>query len=301
MEVPGWIQAPDTRALGSVSWVDTDADGNVWIAERCGANTCVDRDDLASIHMYDASGRWVKSFGEGMFVWPHGIHVDFDGNIWVTDGRGDGRRGYQVFKLSPDGEILMVLGEAGVTGDGPDHFGSPTDVLVAPNGDFFVSDGHEPDSNNRVLKFSSDGRFLMAWGMSGSRIGEFSVPHAMAMDSQGRLFVADRANNRIQIFNQEGDFLEEWPQFGRATGIAIAGDDIVYVSDNQSNADNNPGWERGIYVGNAADGSVLAFIPDPTRDPNATQATGAHGLAANDLGEIFGAEVLAETVRKYIR
>ncbi|MDG2088009.1 MAG: peptidyl-alpha-hydroxyglycine alpha-amidating lyase family protein [Arenicellaceae bacterium] len=299
-EIVGWIQSPDSRELGSVSWVDADPKGNIWIAERCGANSCIDRDDVSPIHMYSASGVRLAHFGDGMLVWPHGIHVDFDGNIWVTDGRGDGQRGYQAFKFNPAGEVLMTLGEAGVAGDGVGHFSSPTDVLVAPNGDIFVSDGHEPESNNRVLKFSADGKFIKSWGVSGSSAGEFSVPHALAMDSQGRLFVADRDNNRVQIFNQEGTYLAQWSQYGRATGIYISDDDTLYVSDNQSNLKNNPGWQRGIRVGDARDGLVKAFIPDPTLNPDMSQATGAHGLYANSFGEIYGAEVVAETVRKFV-
>lgn len=299
-EVPNWIQPPSSRSLGSVSWAYPDSAGNIWIAERCGQNDCVGRDDFAPILSFDPSGRLTKSFGAGMFVWPHGIFVDSDGSIWVTDARGDGRRGHQVLKFSSDGEMLMSLGEAGVAGDGTSQFNGPTDVAVASNGDIFVSDGHETDSNNRVLKFSRDGKFLKSWGGTGSDAGEFDVPHALAMDSRGRLFVADRNNNRIQIFDQEGVFLEEWSQFGRATGLYIAADDTIFVSDNQSNTQRNPGWRRGIYVGSARDGSVTAFIPDPDFDPDNAEATGAHGLCANAAGEIFGADVGAETLRKYV-
>ena len=155
--IPDWAEPPGLRDLGSVSWAYADADGNVWIVDRGGQNSCVDRDDVAPIHMYDANGRWVKSFGTGMFVFPHGIYVDPEGNIWATDAGGEGQRGHQVFKFSPEGEVLMTLGEAGVAGGGPDHFNAPTDVLVAPNGDIFVSDGHTADGNNRVVKLSSDG------------------------------------------------------------------------------------------------------------------------------------------------
>lgn len=299
-EIPSWA-APPARALGSVSWTHTDAAGNVWIVERCGRNTCVGHDDVAPIHMYDADGRWVRSFGEGMLVFPHGIYVDPDGDIWVTDGGGEAGRGHQVFKFSPDGEVLMRLGEAGVAGGGPDRFNAPTDVVVAPNGDIFVADGHTADGNNRIVKFSAEGRFIMSWGRTGAGPGEFIVPHALAMDSQGRVFVGDRNNNRIQIFDQDGEFLEEWSAFGRPSGLFISADDTIYVSDNQSNTQRNPGWHRGIRVGDARAGSVDAFIPDPAFDPANTAATGAHGLSANAQGEIFGGEVGGQTVKKYQR
>ncbi len=300
-EVSGWIQPPDFRALGAVSSVYPDGENNLWIAERCGQNSCVGRDNLAPVHLYHPSGRWVRGFGEALFVWPHGIYVDSDGNIWVTDADGDGPRGHQVFKFSPEGDILMTLGEAGVAGTAPGQFNGPTGVVVAPNGDIFVSEGHNPDSNNRVQKFSPDGEFLASFGGTGSAPGEFIVPHDIVMDSRGRLFVADRDNNRIQIFDQDGVYLDQWHQFGRASGLYIASDDTLYVSDNQSNTARNPGWERGIRVGSALDGSVGAFIPDPEFDPENAAATGAHGLAANAEGEIFGAEVGAATVRKYVR
>jgi DNA-binding beta-propeller fold protein YncE len=125
------------------------------------------------------------------------------------------------------------------------------------------------------------------------------VPHALALDSQGRLFVADRDNNRIQIFDQEGKFLAEWKQFGRPSGLYIGKDDTLYVSDNQSNNERNPGWNRGIWIGSARDGKVTAFIPDPEFDPTRAQETGAHGLAADAAGNIYGAEVYSLSVKKY--
>jgi DNA-binding beta-propeller fold protein YncE len=196
----------------------------------------------------------------------------------------------------------MTLGEAGRPGDGPGQLDSPTAVVVAPDGAIFVTDGHEPESNNRVLKFSPQGQFLTSWGGTGTGPGQFRVPHAIAIDSQGRVIVADRDNARLQVFDQEGEFLAEWPQFGRATGLYIAADDAMVVSDNQSNAARNPGWPRGIYLGSARDGSIAAFIADADFfDPGVAAATGAHGVAANAAGEIFGAEVGTRTVRKYVR
>ncbi len=298
---PNWAQLPEGRTWGAMSAADTGPDGGIWVAERCGQNSCVGRDDISPIHSFASSGHPTRHFGEGIFVWPHGIDVDHDGNVWVTDGRGEGGRGHQVFKFSPDGDLLMTLGTAGVAGNGPEHFNGPTDVVVAPNGDIFVSDGHEADGNNRVVKFSSGGRFLMTWGQTGTGPGEFVVPHALALDPTGRVFVADRDNNRIQIFDQDGNFLAEWRQFGRPSGIYIDPDGKLYVSDNQSNTERNRGWERGIRVGSATDGSVAAFIPDPEHDPDNPDATGAHDIAVDAAGNIYGAEVAEQTLRRYVR
>ena len=139
-----------------------------------------------------------------MFIFPHGATVDRDGNLWVTDARGENGIGHQVFKFSPDGKVLMTLGKAGVSGSTPDLFDQPTDVVVAPNGDIFVTDSHRNGKNNRIVRFTKDGKYIKEWGKKGSGRGEISEPHTIAMDSRGRLFVGDRENNRIQIFDQDG-------------------------------------------------------------------------------------------------
>jgi sugar lactone lactonase YvrE len=298
--IDAWLHAPAGRALGAASSVAAARDGTLFIAERCGANDCSASGDVAPILHADEDGHVLASFGAGRFAWPHGIRVDADGNVWVTDARAGNGRGHQVLEFDSTGKLLLALGEASVAGSDTAHFNGPTDVAIAQNGDVFVSDGHEDESNNRVLKFSRDGRFITQWGRTGSKPGEFLVPHALAFDSQGRLFVADRDNNRLQIFTQDGRFVAEWTQFGRPTGLFIAADDTLYVSDNQSNAERHPGWARGIRVGSARDGKVTAFIPDPEFDPARAQETGAHGLGVDLAGNIYGAEVFGQKVRKYL-
>jgi DNA-binding beta-propeller fold protein YncE len=299
--IASWLKAPADRVLGSISMIDVAADGSLWIAERCGENSCLGADGIAPIIHASADGRWLGAFGAGLFAWPHGIYVDPDGNLWVTDARGGEGRGHQVIEFAPDGRELLRLGVAGEPGSDTAHFNGPTDVVVGASGDVFVTDGHEDQSNNRVVKFTRDGKFIKAWGGTGSAPGQFLVPHAIAIDSRGRLFVADRDNNRIQIFDQDGKFLDEWKQFGRPSGLHIAADDTLYVSDNQSNEQRHPGWMRGIRVGSAKDGSVAAFIPDPEFDPKRAQETGAHGLTADAHGAIYGAEVYSQSVKKYVR
>jgi sugar lactone lactonase YvrE len=280
--------------------VDIGRDGSVWVAERCGANTCAGS-NLAPILRFDGSGKLLKSFGEGMFVFPHGIFVDHEGNVWITDAQGKDGKGHQVFKFSPDGKVLLTLGKAGVSGDGPDTFNQPSDVVVARNGDIFVADGHGGNSNARIVKFSKDGKFIKAWGKKGTGPGEFDTPHAIALDSKGRLFVGDRANNRIQIFDQDGKFIAEWKQFSRPSGIFIDKHDILYVADSESRNENHPGWKRGIRIGSAKNGTVTAFIPDPEPDPDHKPTSAAEGVAADGSGAVYGAEVGPKDVKKYVR
>jgi DNA-binding beta-propeller fold protein YncE len=301
--IENWAKLPDGRKWGQTISVDIDRDGkSIWVFERCGGTSC-DASDVAPILKIDPSGSVTKSFGAGMFVFPHGLHVDREGNVWATDGRGKGTKGQQVFKFSPDGKVLMTLGKAGVTGDGPDTFNSPSDVLVAPNGDIFVADGHGGDTSARIAKFSKDGTFIKAWGRKGSGPGEFNVPHRLAMDSSGRLFVADRSNNRIQVFDQDGKFLG-MEAVGRPSGVYIDAGDTIYVADSESNTTQNPGFRRGLRIGSAKDGRVAALIPDqePVKE-GAGPGTGsaAEGVAADVDGNVYGAEVDARKLMRYVK
>jgi len=253
--------------------------------------------------LFSQSGELIKSFGKNIFVWPHGIYVDKENNVWVTDARGESGIGHQVHKFSPDGKLLMSLGTKGKSGKGKYQFNGPSDVLIAPNGDIFVADGHGAGGNNRIIKFNSKGKFLKTWGKTGAESGEFRDPHALAMDSQGRLFVGDRGNSRTQLFDQEGNYITTWTQFGRPSGLFIDANDILYSADSESNATwgNNPGWKRGIRIGSAVDGWVTALIPDPEPDPDNASTTGAEGVAADSQGNIYGAEVGPRMLRKYTK
>jgi len=303
--VDGWAKMPEGRSWGATSAVEIDRGGNIWVAERCGANTCAGS-QLPPVLMFDRSGKLMKSFGSGMFVFPHGFYIDRGGNVWVTDGipPGGGKpdgKGHTVVKFSPDGKVLMTLGKAGAPGDGPDSFNQPSDVVVAANGDIFVADGHGGNSNARIVKLTREGKFIKAWGNKGAAPGEFDTPHTIALDSKGRLFVGDRNNNRIQIFDQEGKFLAEWKQFGRPSGIYIDRNDVLYVSDSESNTKRNPGWKRGIRIGSARDGSLTAFIPDPEPNPDASATSGAEGVAADAEGNVYGAEVGPKALKRYVK
>jgi len=299
--VEGWAKMPQGRTWGATSAVEIDRDGrSIWVGERCGANTCAGS-TLPVVLKFDAEGKLVASFGGDLFVFPHGIHVDPSGNVWLTDARGKDGRGHQVFQFSPDGKRLLTLGKAGVTGDGPDTFNQPSDVAVSTTGEIFVADGHDEDSNARIMKFSKDGKFLKSWGKRGKGPGEFDTPHGLAFDSKGRLFVADRSNNRIQIFDQDGKFLAEWKQFGRPSGIYIDKNDVLYVTDSESNSKTYPGFKRGIRVGSAKDGKVTAFIPDPEPDPEKVVTSAGEGVAADAQGNIYGAEVGPRALKRYVK
>jgi DNA-binding beta-propeller fold protein YncE len=294
--VDNWAQLPEGRAWGQAIGIDIDRDGrSVWVYERCGAKVCTGS-KLDPIHKLDPSGKVVASFGGGLINWPHGFFVDRDGNVWVTDGRGAEGKGHTVIKFSPEGKVLMTLGKPGVAGDGPDTFNAPSDVLVAPNGTIFVADGHGDKTNARIVKLASDGKFIKAWGQQGSGPGDFDVPHGLAMDSLGRLFVADRSNDRIQIFDQDGKFLADWRQFGRPSGLYIDKNDILYAADSQSGEKYNAPFRQGIRIGSVKDGKVTAFITEEGPKPNMPE-----GVAADDDGNVFGGFTDRQAVKKFAK
>src|SRR5262245_48663143 len=173
----GWAKLPDGRKWGATGAVDVDRDGNIWVFERCGGGSCAGS-SVPPIVKLEPSGKYLKSFGAGMFVQPHGIHVDRDNNVWVTDAQGKDGKGHVVVKFNQDGKVLLTLGKAGVAGDGPDTFNQPSDVITAPNGDIFVADGHGGESNSRIVKFNKDGKFIKTWGKRGTAPGDFGLPHA---------------------------------------------------------------------------------------------------------------------------
>lgn len=312
----GWAQLPNGRPMGAVGKVAIDPDGrHLWAIVRCErledparfGDECRDS-KTDPILQFSPDGKVVKSFGGGMFIWPHGLAVDPQGNVWVTDAvatnripKGD-KRGHIVVKFSPEGKVLLTLGTLGQEGSGSDHFTSPSDVAVAANGNVFVADGHNENGNNRIVKVSPDGKFVSAWGKSGWAPGEFHAIHAIAIDMRGRVFVGDRGNNRIQIFDQDGKSLTTpWTQFGKPSGIAFDGKDQIYVADSESDDVQNPGWEEGIRIGDAKSGWINAFILFPWGDPRQTAGNGAEFVAVDRDGNIYGGEPSPKRLQKYVR
>lgn len=314
--VRNWGQLPDGRSWGSTSAIEVDRDGrHIWVAERCGANSCAGS-DLHPILKLDPSGRVVTAFGAGLMIWPHGIHVDADGNVWVTDARAatpdelkkfpQARgKGHQVIKFSPEGKVLMTLGRPGEAGDPPHHLAEPNDVITAPNGDIFVAEGHvgqypeaTPDSVARVTKFSRDGTFMKAWGRLGTGRGEFRTPHALVFDSRGRLFVADRGNDRILIYDQAGTLLDEWKQFSRVSGMHMTEDDTLYAIDSESDPRRNAGWRKGIRIGSARTGEVDYLVPGHLTDT--PEGAAGEGITRDAEGNLYAAEVTVGGLTKFI-
>ena len=281
---------------GAAIGIIPDGKGGVWLHHRS---------EPPILHI-DASGNVVKTFGDGMFVSPHGFCQDRDGNFWAGDSGPFGDdpkavgKGFVVQKFSPDGKLLMTLGKPGVSQAGTDTFVGPTACAVAANGDLIIADGHIPrpstaqQDGDRLVRYTKDGKFVQAWGKQGTRPGEFWGPHALAFDSQGRLFVADRSNNRVQIFDKDMNYVDDWKHFGRPSGVWVLKDDTLLVSDSESsyggfrpaeigpskpgeNIPRNGGWKNGVSIGNAKDGSLKYFIND----------TRPEGLAADELGNIF--------------
>jgi sugar lactone lactonase YvrE len=332
------FKLPEGRTWGSTSAVDIAPDGRtIWVAERCSANRCVDAagnpSPLDVVLKFDQSGTLLASFGAGMFVFPHGIHVDRDGNVWVTDGSDNLPRrpqgqpdapmppmpakviGHQVFKFSPDGKLLLTLGKAGGNPPGPPadpaSFYQPNDVITLPNGDILVAEGHSDAENisNRIVRFDRTGKYVGQFGTRGSGPGEFIQPHGLALDSQGNLLVGDRSNNRVQMLTTDGKFIREYHAFSRPSGLWVDRNDMLYVADSESGSvSRDPKtkqlarteWIRGIRIGSLKDGKVIAFIPDPQKE--LTQGTlAAEGVAVDAAGNLYGAEVGPRKVQKYVK
>ncbi|MEM7417266.1 MAG: peptidyl-alpha-hydroxyglycine alpha-amidating lyase family protein [Gemmatimonadota bacterium] len=314
--VQNWGELPEGREWGSTAGIDIDPiDGHIWAYERCGAGTfgagapiTCETNPVDPIFKFDRNtGEVLANFGGDLMVTPHGIHVDAEGNVWVTDFAGnlERTRGHQVFKFSPEGEVLLTLGVAGQPGSEPGQFNQPNDVVTGPDGSIYVSDGHngqgminfaameagrEAGQTARIIKFSPEGEYLMEWGQLGVLHGEFRTPHALAFDSQGRLFVADRGNHRIEIFDQDGNYLDSRYAYGRISGIYITPDDMLYAIDSESSPTNHPNWRNGVRIGHVDEDRIVGFIPPFERESRVYQGTAGEGVVVDADGNVYAAE-----------
>jgi sugar lactone lactonase YvrE/mono/diheme cytochrome c family protein len=300
-----FFKLPPGRTMGSSSAVAVDSRGHIWVVDRCGKNDCA-TSDLDPIMEFDAKGTFIKAFGRGTVNFPHNLYIDAHDNLWVTDNRAQGSKGADILVFDPSGKLLRTLGKPGVAAIGPDTFETPNAVAIARDGTIFIADGHEPGKGAaRIVVLAPDGHFLRQWGDHGSGPGEMDVPHAIALDSKGRVFVGDRWNNRVDIFDQKGNLLETWKQFGRPSGLYIDRNDVLYVSDSESREPvgygHHPGWKRGVRIGSAKTGKVVAFIPDDFPTPDKVATSGGEGVTADPKGNVYSAQVGQKAVVRYTR
>ena len=269
--VENWAQFPDgITKWGGATGVDIDPrNGNIYVFHR---------NEAMPIMAFDRNGKFIRAWGQGMFKTTHFLRTDRDGNVWVTD-RGD----HQVFKFSPEGKLLMTLGQKGVVGDNEsrDAFNGVADLVIARNGDIFIADGES--TNTRVVKYSKDGKFVKWWGGLGTEPGKFDEPHSIAIDDRGRLYIGDRRNKRVQVFDQDGKFLTQWNHLGTPWGVFVK-DNRLYVVDGTAT--------NVLFIVDTKDGKVLDRVEGLN---NATAVT------VDSKGAIYIGEVNGTNVRKLVK
>ncbi|MBV9550004.1 MAG: hypothetical protein JO256_10075 [Alphaproteobacteria bacterium] len=282
-----WAQPEGARKWGAVSAIDIDKDGkSVWVFERCSGtrdDDCVQNPKMNPIMKFDEHGKLLKAFGAGMFHYPHGIFIDRNDHIWVVDGvTKNAVVGDTIRIFDQDGKLLETHGTNGMRGSATDpyNYNEVSDVLQAPNGDIFVADGHDPDGNFRVLKYDRNWKFITMWGQKGNGPTDFNPPHGLAMDKEGRLYVADRGNRAVKRFDQNGKLLDVWTQFGQPSGVFVDKNDTLYVADSTSNPASTA-FSPGIRMAKVSDGKIFGNIPWPEQGTE-------EGVAVADDGTIYG-------------
>ena len=302
-QVQNWAQTP--RPWGPANAISVDSKNNLWVVDRCEDKGC-GASNVAPVFELSPDGKTMKNFGAGLFVEPHQVAVDGEGNAWVVDAGLEAGKGMQVTKFSPDGKVLLKLGKPaqGKGSSALDVFDEPTGVAIASNGDVFVSQGHGEKQNvSRIAKFTKDGKFIKTFATWGAGDGQLRSPHALAIDSQDHLYAADRSNSRVVVFDKDGKFLTAWKQFGRPSGIYVDRNDMLYVIDSQSDdkaGDHyNPNCKRGVRVGSTKDGKVVAYIPPPI--PGDPKWQPPIGIAVDRNGAIYEASDDQKDVKKYVK
>lgn len=293
--VRGWPSLPEGEILGQATGVGVDSRGAVIVFHRAGRMWIepFPKDSIAAPTVWvldGVTGRLLRTWGAGVFIMPHGLSVDSEDNVWLTDV---GRQ--QVFKFTSDGRLLLTLGERAVAGADSTHFNRPTDVAVRPDGGFYVSDGYE---NTRVMRFDARGRFLRQWGSRGSGPGQLDLPHGIALDSMGRVYVADRSNARVQVFDSAGRFVADWhgPLLGRPYGVAVGPDGSVFTVDGGDQPERPP--DRAAATHLKADGAVIQrFGRFGNYDG---QFWRAHDVAVAADGAVYVVDVLGQRVQKFL-
>lgn len=284
-----WPQLEFGQSLGQATGIDVDREGKLYIFHRASRKWAepfpVEPISEDTIAVADADGRLIKSWGKNLFIMPHGLSLDRSGNVWVTDVGA-----HQVRQFSPTGQLLLTLGEFGKSGDDRAHFNRPTDVAFGPDGTVYVSDGYE---NTRVVRFTPKGGYLDEWGVPGKGPGQFDLPHGIAVDRKGRVYVADRSNLRLQIFDAAGRYLTEWgsDRLGDPYGVTVARDGSIYVIDGGFQPDRT----RARVVHLTASGRVLGTFTAATATNGDVLG---HDIAIGPDGTVYVADVWAKRVRR---
>ncbi len=267
---PDWPQLPAGRNFLEVSAVTIDDEGQVYVFHR----------GNDPITVFDKNGKFLRAFGEGLFSSPHGLKIDPEGFLWAVDNGS-----HVILKLDPNGRVHMVLGRRGVSGETDKLFNRPADIAFGANGDLYIADGY---GNNRVAQFSADGTFIRSWGKRGVGEGEFNLPHGIAVDSRGRVLVADRENFRVQIFDAEGRYLDQWNKVGSPFGFALTDDGHVFIAD---------GYHDRV-VKATLDGRIVGALGGHGRAPGRFDV--AHHLALGPAGDLFVAEIVTLRVQRFV-
>jgi DNA-binding beta-propeller fold protein YncE len=267
-----WPHLPDGYRFGQVSAVAPDGQGEVFVFHR----------GEHPIMVFDRSGKFLRSFGEGLITKAHGLRFDSEGNVWITDVGN-----HTVRRFSPDGKLQTTLGTEGKSGDSPEQFNQPADIAFGPHGELYVADGY---GNSRVVKYGRDGKFLKAWGKKGSGDGEFNLVHAVVVDSRGTVYVGDRENNRIQIFDGDGNFKEKWTEFGAPFGLFLDGPHQRFlVADGKAH--------RCVVLD--AFGKILQSWGRQGSEPG--QFDLPHSISMDTDGSVYVTEITGQRVQKFMR
>jgi DNA-binding beta-propeller fold protein YncE len=272
------MPVPAGTNMGAAASVAFDSKGHLFVLSR-GAQPLTE---------FDADGKFIRSFGEGLFTRSHGLRIDAAGNLWATDVGA-----HVVYKLNPQGQVLLTLGTKGQKGEwnAATHLlNEPNDLAIGPNGDIFIVQGHTPGAmgDPRVLKFDKNGTFIKSWGGKGKEPGKFEVAHGIAMDAKGLLWVADRENQRIQIFDADGKFVRELKYAGLPCSLAI-GNQYIYMVNGFA----------GQLLRLDLQGNVLAATGKPG---NGVGEFGeAHFIAVSPRGEIYVADSVNAAVQKFVK
>jgi DNA-binding beta-propeller fold protein YncE len=288
---PQWPKRPDGLPWGQMPGVAVDEHDQVWVFTRADP----------PVQIYDSRGNFVRAWGHGLVGKSHHLKIDHEGMIWLTDIEH-----HVVMRCTPEGELLMQLGTKGEAGNDESHFDRPTDVAVSPTGEVFVSDGY---GNNRIVHFDKDGNFVKSWGRLGPGPGEFNLPHGIAMDSQGLLYVADRNNVRVQVFDQSGKFLDQWQNVIVPWGFAVSKNDEIWVCGSSpmpwrdEEALGCPPKDQ-VFMKFATSGKLLELWTIPKGEDGKErpgELNWVHALAIDSQGNIYAGDIIGQRVQKFVK